>query len=234
MWTFSHQTPEYFSIRPVCLRVPNFYIFCTTKSKTIFFSTPSSSFDRSAKNRHTNKIGSHVAPCGLARPPAYAMRMLAPTLMQESTLSHNEFSLYLRSLLRPSSVLSACEFATYMGALIPSPVPACLPLFLRPSLTLYPSEFESLYMRALTPTHVHAVFRQSGSRPGQPVWPTTGLTTRVFRRPLLLSTPHVKEYSNDIVFLFHPSHLSHHLPAPLPDNFIMIVIVVSVWIVVFM
>jgi len=97
-----------------------------------------------------------------------------------------------------------------------------------------PSEFESLYMRALTPTHIPAGFRQSSSRPGQPAWPITGLTTRVFRRPLLLPTPRVIEYSDDVVFLFHPPHLSHHLHAPLPDNSMMIVIVVGVWIVVFM
>jgi len=80
-------------------------------------------------------------------------------------------------------------------------------------------------------TNVPAGFRQSGSRPGQPAWPITGLTTRVFRHPLLLPTPRVIEYSDDVVFLFHRSH---HLPAPLPDNSIMIVIVVSVWIVLCM
>jgi len=53
----------------------------------------------------------------------------------------------------------------------------------------------------------------------------------VFRRPLLLSTPRVIEYSDEVVFLFHPPHLSYHLHAPLPDNSIMSVIVVSVWIV---
>ena len=46
--------------------------------------------------------------------PTYAKTMLAPTDMQESTLSHNEFALCLRSLLRPSSALSPCEFATCM------------------------------------------------------------------------------------------------------------------------
>jgi len=143
--------------------------------------------------------------------------MLALTVMQESTLSHNEFALCLQSLQRPSSALSACEFATCMEALIPSPVPVCLPSLPRPSLALFPSEFESLYMRALAPTH-HSIptdFRQSGSRPGQPAWPITGLTTRVFRCPLLLPTPRVIEYSDDVVFLFHPPHLSYHLPAPL-------------------
>jgi len=125
------------------------------------------------------------------RPPAYATTMLAPTVTQESTLSHNEFALCLRSLLRPSSALSVCEFATCMRALIPSPVPACLPSLPRPSLALSPSEFESLYMRTLTHTHVPAGFRQSSSRPGQPAWPITGLSTRVFRCPLLLPTPRV-------------------------------------------
>jgi len=160
--------------------------------------------------------------------------MLAPTDMQDSSLSHNEFALCLRSLLRPSSALSPCKFATCMQALISSPVPACLRSLPRPSLALSPSEFESLYMRALTPTHVPVGFRQSGSRPGQPAWPISGLTTRVFRRPLLLPTPRVIEYSDDVVFLFHPPHLSYHLPAPLPGNSIMIVIVVSVWIVLSM
>jgi len=89
-------------------------------------------------------------------------------------------------------------------------------------------------MRALTPTHVPAGFRQFGARPGQTAWPITGLTTRVSRRPLLLSTPRAIEYSDDVAFLFHPPHLSYHLPAPLPDNSMMIVIVVTVWIVVFM
>jgi len=156
--------------------------------------------------------------------------MLATTDMQDSSLSHNEFALCgLRSFLRPSSALSPCRFATCLRALIPSPVPACLRSLPRPSLALSPSEFESLYMRALTPTHVPAGFRPSSSRPGQPAWPITGLTTRVFRRPFLLPTPRVIEYFDDVVFLFHPPHLSYHLPAPSPDrdNSIMIVIVVS-------
>jgi len=69
--------------------------------------------------------------------------MLAPTVMQESTLSHNNFALCLQLLLRPSSSLPACEFATGMQALIPSPVPACLPWLPNPPW-LFPSEFESL------------------------------------------------------------------------------------------
>jgi len=160
--------------------------------------------------------------------------MLAPTDMQDSSFSHSKFVLCLQSLLRPSSALSPCGFATCMQALIPSPVPAYLCLLPRPSLALSPSQFESLYMRALTPTHVPAGFRQSGSRPAQPAWPIAGLTTRVFRRPLLLPTPRVIEYSDDVVFLFHPPNLLYHLHVPLPDNSIVIVIVVSVWIVLLM
>ena len=52
--------------------------------------------------------------------------LLALTDMQESTLPHNEFALCLRSILRPYSALSPCEFAKCMRARIPSPVPACL------------------------------------------------------------------------------------------------------------
>ena len=36
MWTFSHQSPGYFSIRPVCLRVPNFKYFVLTNRKHKF------------------------------------------------------------------------------------------------------------------------------------------------------------------------------------------------------
>jgi len=174
--------------------------------------------------------------------PTPAKTMLAPTDMQESSLSHNEFVVCLRSLLRPSSALSPREFATCMRALIPSTVPACLRSLPGPCPALSPSEFE-LYMRALIPTPVSAGVRQSGSRPEQPAWSITGLTTRAFPRPLLLNTPprafsrpillttqHVLDYSDDIVFLSHPPHL----PAPLPDNSIIIAITVSVWIVLFM
>jgi len=127
--------------------------------------------------------------------------MLAPTDMQDSSLSHNEFVLCLRSLLRPSSALSPCQFATCMRALFPS----CLRSLPQHSLALSQSEFESLYMRALTPTHVPADFRQSGSRPGKPAWPITGLTTRVFRRPFLLPNLRSIEYYDDRRVLVPPS-----------------------------
>ena len=45
--------------------------------------------------------------------------------------------------------------------------------------------------------------------------------------------PTVIEYSDDVVLLFHPPHLSYHLTAPLPDNSTLLVINVSVWIVMF-
>jgi len=153
--------------------------------------------------------------------------------MQESTLSHNEFALRLRPLLRPSLALSQCEIATSVRALIPSPVPKCLRSLLRPSLALSPSEFES-HLRALTSTHVLAGFRHSGSRAAHPALPISRLPSRAFCRPLLLQNPYIIEYSDDVVFLFHPPHLSYHLPAPLPDNSIAIIIAAGVWIVLFM
>jgi len=109
------------------------------------------------------------------------------------------------------------------------------------------SEFESLYMRALTPTPVPAGFRQSSSRPAQTLLPIHEITTHAFSRPLLLTTPprafprpillttsRVLDYSDDNVFLSHPPHFVYQLPAPLPDNSIIIAITVSVWIVLFM
>ena len=48
------------------------------------------------------------------RPPASVMTILAPTVIQESTLSHNEFALCLKLILRPFSALSVCEFVTCM------------------------------------------------------------------------------------------------------------------------
>ena len=149
--------------------------------------------------------------------------------------------------------------ATCMRALIPSTVPTCLCSLLRPTLALSPSEFKS-YVQALTPTPVPEGFRQSGSRPGQTALPITGLATRafccplllttpprafprplllttpprVFPCPLVLTTPRVREYSGDNVFLPHPPHFVHHPPAPVPDNSIIIATVVSMCILLFM
>jgi hypothetical protein len=62
------------------------------------------------------------------------------------------------------------------------------------------------------------------------------LTTppRAFHRPILLPTLRLLDYSDDIVFLSHLPHFVYQLPAPLPDNSIIIAITVSVWIVLFM
>ena len=55
-----------------------------------------------------------------------------------------------------------------------------------------------------------------------------------FPRPILLMTPRVLDFSDDIVFLSHPPHFVRQLPAPLPDNSLIIAITVSVWYVLFM
>jgi len=101
----------------------------------------------------------------------------------------------------------------------------------------------------------------SVSQPGQPALPITGGTTRTFLHLLPDSIPHIAiqgylmvlnpheeetmlfigknqiedqlEYFDDIVFLYYDPYHLYHLPAPLPDNFIIIVPVVSVWIVLF-
>ena len=131
--------------------------------------------------------------------------------------------------------LSPCEFATCMRALIPCTVTACLHLLPGPSLTLSPSEFES-YMRALTPTPVPPDFPCGNKGESLSLRHPLLLTTppRAFPRPLLLTTPRVLEYSDDIVFLSHPPHSVFHVPAPLPDNSIIIATVVSMWMVFFM
>ena len=46
-------------------------------------------------------------------------------------------------------------------------------------------------MQALTPSSVPAGFKQSSSRLGQPALPITGLTTRIFRRPLRADITHL-------------------------------------------
>jgi len=98
-------------------------------------------------------------------------------------------------------------------------------------------------MRVPTLTPVVAGFRQSDSQPGQTFLPIIGLITQALRRPLLLTTlprpillttPRVLDYSDDIVFLSHPPHFVYQLPAPFPDNSIIIAAAVSVWIVLFL
>jgi hypothetical protein len=101
-----------------------------------------------------------------------------------------------------------------------------------------PHEF-SACLRALIPFKAPAAIRQHGSRIGQPALPINGRTSPAFRRflpdniphlatrgYLLLPNPRVIKYSDDTFFLFPPHHRLYHLPAPFPDNSIMIVVVV--------
>jgi len=89
--------------------------------------------------------------------------------------------------------------------------------------------------------------RQSDSRPGQTFLLIHTITTRASPPPLLLTTPpcafhcpsllttsRVLDYSDDIVFLSQLAHFLYQLPAPLPDNCIIIAISRSVWIVLLM
>jgi len=89
--------------------------------------------------------------------------------------------------------------------------------------------------------------RQSDSLPGQTFLLIHTITTRAFPRPLLLTTPpcafphpillttlRVLDYSDDIAFFSQLAHFVYQLPAPLPDNCIIIAIALSVWIVLLM
>ena len=51
---------------------------------------------------------------------------------------------------------------------------------------------------------------------------------------LLLPSLHIIECSDEILFVFPPEHLLYHPPAPVSDNSIIIVAVVSMWVVLFM
>ena len=53
---------------------------------------------------------------------------------------------------------------------------------------------------------------------------------------LLLPSPHIIEYSDDVLIVFSPQHILYHPPvsAPFPDNSITIAAVVIVWAVLFM
>ena len=71
-----------------------------------------------------------------------------------------------------------------------------------------------------------------------PAWTTSPAHNWAHHLCFPQSPPVAKRARNTIFrwrhVLFHPSHLSYHLPAPLPDNSTIIVIVVSVWIVLFL
>ena len=51
---------------------------------------------------------------------------------------------------------------------------------------------------------------------------------------LLMPSPLIIKYSDDILILFYPQHLLFLPPAPFPDNPIIIVAVVCGWVVLFM
>jgi len=148
---------------------------------------------------------------------APAPTMLATDATQDSTLSHNEFALCLRVLLRPSLALSPSEFAACMRALISSPV-----------------------------SPVPAGIRQHGSRLGEGVLHTSRTLRRLlsdniphpddillaFPPQNVLYPPRVIEYSDDILLVFPPQNpLSP--PAPVPDTITITVTLVSVWFVFF-
>ena len=149
----------------------------------------------------------HTQPQHISAP---ATTMLATNVTQDAALSLNEFALchVLWLHLRPSLALSPCEFATFMRALVPSPVPTGI--------------------------------RQHFFRLGQPVLPINGRTCRAFLSSLpdnnshlaaqgylLLPSPRVIEYSDDILFFFPQPHLLYHPPALFPHNFTVILAVAS-------
>jgi len=151
---------------------------------------------------------------------AHATTMLATDATQDSTLSHNEFALCLRVLLRPSLALSPSEFAACMRALISPPVPP-----------------------------VPAGIRQHGSRLGDEVLHTSRILRRLLSDniphpdDILLAFPpqnvlyplHVIEYSDDTLLVF-PSPNPLYPLAPIPDFSITITVtleVLLVWFVLF-
>jgi len=139
--------------------------------------------------------------------------MPATNITQDSTPTPNEFALCLRALLRPSSALSHCEFAAYMRALIPSPVPA--------GTTQHGSRLGESVLHAsrtihrFLPDNIHHI-------------------ATVTWGYLLLPSPRIMEYSDDILIVFSPQHFLYHPPAPFPDNSITIAAAVIVWAVLFM
>ena len=151
---------------------------------------------------------------------APATTMLATDVTQDLTLSHNEFALCMRALLRPSLALSPSEFAACMRALISTPV-----------------------------SPVPAGIRQHGSRLGDEVLHTSRILLRLlsdniphpndmllaFPPQNVLYPPRVIVYSDDILLVF-PSPNPLYPPAPTPDTITIIVTLdfLLVWVVLFM
>jgi len=98
-------------------------------------------------------------------------------------------------------------------------------------------------MRALIPSPVPAGTTQHGSRLGESALHASRTIRRFLpgniphiaaRGDLLLPSPRIIEYSDDIFIVFSAQHLLNHPAAPFPDNSITIVAVAIVWAVLFM
>jgi len=156
---------------------------------------------------------------------------------QDSTLSHNEFALCLRALLRPSLALSPYEFSACMRALISSPF-SHAPAEIRQYDT-GTRQHGSHTSRTIRRFMLDNVPHLDAPSPGYLQFQIP----RIIEYPddILLASPpqnflypqRVIEYSDDILFVFPRQNLLYP-PAPVPDTIIITVVVVSVWVVLFM
>jgi len=92
-------------------------------------------------------------------------------------------------------------------------------------------------MRALIPSPAPAGILQHGSRRREPALHASRTIHRLLPDNiphiatgvnLSLPSPRIIEYSDDTLIVFSPQHFLYHPPAPIPDNFIITVAVVSV------
>ena len=156
--------------------------------------------------------------------------MLATDATQDSTLSHNEFALCLRALLRPSLALSPYEFAACMRALISSPV-SPVPAGIR--------QHGSHTSRTIRRFMLDNVPHLDAPSPGYLQFPIPRIIEYpddillVFPPQNLLHPQRVIEYSDDTLPVFPQQNLLYP-PAPVPDTIIITMVVVSVWVVLFM
>ena len=156
---------------------------------------------------------------------AHATTMLTTDATQDSTLSHNEFALCLRMLLRPSLALSPSEFATCMRTLISPPVPPVpagiryRPVARLGDEDLHTSQLLSRILRRLLSDNI----------------PHPNDMLLAFPPPIFLYSPRVIAYSDDIMFVF-PSPNPLYPPAPVPDTITITVTLhaLLVWFVLFM
>ena len=157
---------------------------------------------------------------------AHAMTMPATDATQDSTLSHNEFALCLRMLLRPSLALSPSEFAACMRALISPPVPPVpagiryRPVARLGDEDLHTSQLLSRILRRLLSDNI----------------PHPNNMLLAFPPHNVLYPLHVIEYSDDTLLVF-PSPNPLYPLAPIPDFSITITVtleVLLVWFVLFM